>query len=70
MKLRRAVFGLRPVTHELLGTGKWPVEEQKTAAAHDGEVNMVEEMLKEYDQIKEKGATLDDLINDDRSFLG
>jgi hypothetical protein len=63
MKLRRAMFGLRPVTREFLGNGKWPIEEQKIAATKEGEASMVDEMLKEFDQIKEKGVSLDDLIS-------
>jgi len=63
MKLRRAMFGLRPVTREFLGNGKWPIEEQRIVnAAKEGEASMVDEMLKEFDQTKEKGLSLDELI--------
>ena len=63
MKNNDAVFGLRPVSKEFIGGNKWPIEEIKIT--NEADANITDEMLKEFNQIKEQGTTLDELITDD-----
>lgn len=62
MKLRKAMFGLRPVTRDFSGSGRWPIEEQKIMSGKDGEPSMVDDILEDFKKNKDKGVTLDDII--------
>jgi len=64
--MKRAIFGLRPVSKEFISGNKWPVEEIKLGKpAGEESADLANEIIEEKTTNKEGGASIEDLISED-----